>query len=904
MLRFAPLTPAARRHILIYAVLPLAYVVCGRLGLLLAVPPGYATAVFVPAGIAVAAMFMAGPATLPGTFLGSFLLNVWVSDAITQRLDATGVVSAFIIALASVAQAAVGGVALRRLIGWPAPLDRPREVGLFLVLAPIFCMTSASLSVGGLWLVGAVETPDVVSNWTTWWAGDSLGVLLALPLILALVGEPRALWRVRRAFVAVPMIACFGVFVAIFVRVSEWENDQALLEFRVLSQRVADSIKAALDEQALFLEQLSSVFANHGSTLSRQEFHALVQTLLQRFPTVQAVEWAPHVASAERAAFEAAQQAGLPGFAIRDREAAGELLRASDRSEFYPVTYLEPLAGNEQAAGFDLASDADRRAAIDRAIADASVTATAPIRLVQEPGSEAGILLIDAVPESPSGPGIVLIALRMGTFTHARADPLVHTLSLRLADAGGAPPFFDSLGTSQTPAYAAGFDFGGRRYEVQTAPSPGYLALHRGWQSWAVLAAGALGTGLLGGLLLLGTGHTYRLEELACRLGDSESRIAADLADMTRLHQLSTALMREGGEVDRCLAEVLETAITISGAAKGNVQLIDQASGALTIAAQRGFEERFLTFFESVRDDASACAAAMRSGERVIVEDVTVSEIFIGQPAQKVMLDAGARAVISTPLTSSTGNLLGMVSIHFVRPHRPSERQLRLLDLLARQTADYLERKRAEEVEGTLIREIQHRSNNLLAVIQAIAHRSLAGDQPLPQARRAFEARLHALARANRQLTKSSWSGVNLAEIVRLELEPFAGRTVIEGVNVKLGPQYAQSFSLALHELATNAAKYGALSSASGKVGVCWTIVSEGRTSQLKFKWQESGGPPVTAPTRHGFGTSLVKATFKNARFDYAPEGLRCEIDVLLGRADPAAAEAGADALAMGDTET
>jgi two-component sensor histidine kinase len=333
------------------------------------------------------------------------------------------------------------------------------------------------------------------------------------------------------------------------------------------------------------------------------------------------------------------------------------------------------------------------------------------------------------------------------------------------------------------------------------------------------------------------------------------------------------------------------------------VQLIDQGSGALTIAAQRGFAAPFLKFFEHVRDDGSACATAMRSGERIIVEDVTVSEIFIGQPAQQAMLDAGARAVISTPLTSSTGNLLGMVSTHFGRPHRPSERQLRLIDLLARQTADYLERKRAEEIEGTLIREIQHRSNNLLAVIQAIAHRSLAGEGPLPQARKAFEARLHALARANRQLTKSSWSGVNLDEIVRLELEPFAGRTVIDGVSVTLGPQYAQSFSLALHELATNAAKYGALSSAGGKVGVSWTILSEGRTSLLKFKWQESGGPPVSAPTRHGFGTSLVKATFKDARFDYAAGGLRCEFDVLLGRADPAAAAGGPESLAMGGTE-
>jgi two-component sensor histidine kinase len=567
------------------------------------------------------------------------------------------------------------------------------------------------------------------------------------------------------------------------------------------------------------------------------------------------------------------------------------------------VTYLEPIAGNEQAAGFDLASDPDRRTALDRAIAGGSVTATAPIRLVQERGSETGILLIDAVPESPTGPGIVLIALRMGTFTQALADPLVHTLSLKLADAGGAPPFFDSVGESQMPTYEAGFDFGGRRYEVLTAPSPGYLALHRGWQSWAVLAAGALGTGLLGGLLLLGTGHTYRLEELACRLGESESRIAADLADMTRLNQLSNRLVREGGAVDRCLNEVLDTAIAISGADKGNVQLIDQSSDALTIAVQRGFQEPFLTFFESVRDEAAACTAAMRSGERVIVEDVTVSDIFLGQPSQTVLLDAGVRAVISTPLSSSTGNLLGMVSTHFGRPHRPSERQLRLLDLLARQTADYLERKRAEEIEGTLIREIQHRSNNLLAVIQAIAHRSLAGDGPLPQARKAFEARLQALARANRQLTKSSWSGVNLAEIVRVELEPFAGRTVIDGINVKLGPQYAQSFSLALHELATNAAKYGALSNVSGKVGVSWTIVSEGRSSLLTFKWQESGGPPVTAPTRHGFGTSLVKATFKDARFDYAPDGLSCEIEVLLGRVGPAAADAGPQALALGGTE-
>src|ERR1700745_1234695 len=100
---------AVRRGLLIYAVLPLAYVITGRLGLLLAVPPGYATAVFVPAGIAVGAMFMAGASTLPGTFIGSLLLNLWIGYTITDQLSAVDAAAAAVIAVASVLQAALGG---------------------------------------------------------------------------------------------------------------------------------------------------------------------------------------------------------------------------------------------------------------------------------------------------------------------------------------------------------------------------------------------------------------------------------------------------------------------------------------------------------------------------------------------------------------------------------------------------------------------------------------------------------------------------------------------------------------------------------------------------------------------------------------------------------------------------
>jgi PAS domain S-box-containing protein len=362
----------------------------------------------------------------------------------------------------------------------------------------------------------------------------------------------------------------------------------------------------------------------------------------------------------------------------------------------------------------------------------------------------------------------------------------------------------------------------------------------------------------------------------------AEALIAADLRDMTLLIQLSNRLVREGSDFDRNLNEVVDTAVAITGADKGNLQLLDPTRRVLTIAAQRGFGEPFLKFFASVRDDASACAAAMKSGKRVIVEDVRESEIFAGQPSKEVLLDAGLRAVTSTPLMASTGNLLGMISTHFATPHRPNERELHLTDLLARQVADYLERKRADEIETTLVREIQHRSNNLLAVIQTIANRSLSGSYTLAEAKEAFEARLQALARTNQQLTKSNWVGVSLSEIVRLELQPYAERTIVDGLDVILSPQHAQTFSLTLHELATNAAKYGALSNGSGKVGVSWTITRQGNNNILEFKWQETGGPPVVLPIRQGSGTALVKRTFPDARIDYGVEGLRCEIDIPL----------------------
>jgi two-component sensor histidine kinase len=368
------------------------------------------------------------------------------------------------------------------------------------------------------------------------------------------------------------------------------------------------------------------------------------------------------------------------------------------------------------------------------------------------------------------------------------------------------------------------------------------------------------------------------------RLRIAKDQVSHRLNDLRRLHQLSSLLVRQGSDFKACLDAVLKAAIEICGATKGNVQVFDPDVNALRIVAQQGFEQPFLDFFMYVHDDSSACAAAAHTARRVVVEDVTKSEIFAGQPSLNVMLEAGARAVISTPLTGSSRKVTGMISVHFGRPHRPSEHQLHALDLLAAQTADYLERKRSEETEALLVRELQHRSNNLLAVVQSIAHRSLVASETVADARQKFESRLQALARANRRISNSNGSGVDLRNVVADELSTFPDRTAMDGGRLDVSAQQAQKFTLVLHELMTNAVKYGALSGPGGRVDVSWSLKRDGAGPILSFRWEERDGPRIAPPNKQGFGSQLIKISFPDSRANYSPDGLIFEMDVPVGQ--------------------
>ncbi|HEX8303016.1 PAS domain S-box protein [Sphingomonas sp.] len=203
---------------------------------------------------------------------------------------------------------------------------------------------------------------------------------------------------------------------------------------------------------------------------------------------------------------------------------------------------------------------------------------------------------------------------------------------------------------------------------------------------------------------------------------------------------------------------------------------------------------------------------------------------------------------------------------------------------------DVTEAKRAEAHLRLLIDELNHRVKNTLAIVQGIAQQSFKDDMDPPTARRAFEGRLAALSEAHNLLTREHWGLVSMTQVIGDAVAPHAGgpdRFALDGPDLAIMPKTAISLALAIHELATNAVKHGALSRPEGRVQIRWARVMGESAPRLSLSWEESGGPPVQAPQRRGFGTRMIERGLAaelggTVRIDFRAEGVVCTVDAPL----------------------
>lgn len=360
--------------------------------------------------------------------------------------------------------------------------------------------------------------------------------------------------------------------------------------------------------------------------------------------------------------------------------------------------------------------------------------------------------------------------------------------------------------------------------------------------------------------------------------------------DQLRRQALETRTMFEIAEMaaeadslDAALEKVINAICTITGWPVGHAFLVQDDDeklvstsiwGELVEGASRDL--RVATEAASFATGIGLPGRIQQSGEPLWITDVEEDDNFIRR-------GHGYRGAFGFPLRYE-GKTIAILEF-FAKDVTPPDADLLLrVRALGEQVGRVFERKRTEDRQRLLLNELRHRVKNILAVVQAVAHQTFRDAQDPRQAYEAFSSRLKALAEAQNLLVAGNWRSAPLRNVIDAALNGCGGsqeRFKISGPPVDISASSAVSITLAVHELCTNAFKYGALSAQGGSVEISWGVESGPRGPHYFFEWRESGGPPVCEPTRKGFGTSLLERGLARdlggeVQLTYAPDGLVC----------------------------
>lgn len=358
-----------------------------------------------------------------------------------------------------------------------------------------------------------------------------------------------------------------------------------------------------------------------------------------------------------------------------------------------------------------------------------------------------------------------------------------------------------------------------------------------------------------------------------------QAREARLLFDVTRL-------AAETDSFEQALEACLQAICRITGWPVGHAFLVHEGwtrqlvSTSVWHEASPGIASRLRASTDSIefREGVGLPGMILRTGEPTWIPDAEMAENF----ARK---GAGFGAAFGFPLTSE-GRTIAIMEFFAETGAEPDADLLLTVRALGEQVGRVLERKRTEEHQRLMTKELNHRVRNTLAIVQSVARQSFAdfaGEDYLQE----FEHRLSALAGAHEALTNRNWEAASLDELVRNAIFVCGAeedQVEIAGPEVWLPPKATVSFTMALHELCTNAVKYGAFSLPAGKVSICWNIVPAAGGERLHLEWRERDGPRVDPPTRRGFGTRMIERALArelagDVELRFAPEGVECIVD-------------------------
>jgi PAS domain S-box-containing protein len=564
-----------------------AYVAVGLLALELAVPPSYASPLYPPAGIALAAVLAWGRPMLPAVALAAATVNVTLSGA-RQFDDWVQVGVPLAIGAGAALQAWAAGALVRRFVAQPLALDEPRDIARFLLLAgPVSCTLSAAVAVGALTASGALPPHGVLQAALTWWGGDTMGVLIAAPIVLALIGQPHEVWRERRTSVALPMIGVVLIAALAIAQAARWERARLVANFERAATEAAHSITHRLQDNLDALETAHAVFVASGD-VNRTEFRRALAPWLGRLPWIQAIGWHERVSRERVAQFEASVRAeGVGEFRVFDRAQS-----ETPGDEVVAMRYVEPMATNASALGVNVLSIPAARAAVERARREGVPIATQGFRLTQEQAEQNGVVIYRAVvngdPRSPAQRvqatrGLVFVTLRMGDVLEALRRNVPAHLDLCLSDTSEAAqpqPLAGSRGCTEVPAgsdhltHEAPIEFAGRQWLVRIGADARSPAMGATWNAWIFSVVGLLASAALGALLLLMSGRARRVQQLV-------HERTTDLEQEVQVRARAEALLQDSERRWRQMFETAPIGVVLTGADRA-IRDVNPAFVALT----------------------------------------------------------------------------------------------------------------------------------------------------------------------------------------------------------------------------------------------------------------------------------------------------------------------------------
>lgn len=370
------------------------YILTGRLGLLLAVPPGYATLIWPPSGIALGMMLVYGRPVWPGVLLGSLVVNCWINGAVDlHHIDSLKLAAAFLIATASTLQAVAGYTLLKHFMGLPLDLKRRWHVLKALLLAgPVSCLIAATLSNGALLALGIMEPENILRSILTWWSGDVLGVWVFVPLVLVAPGTSNNLrWQGKR-LESLPLLAVIILLAPLAFTFYAWkvsaQNNyaQGRNEFQAIVEESNNALRYRLDSYNYAL--LGGIgFLQMNTDITEQNWRDYAETIgiRKNYPGINGIGFITALQPDEREPFVERMRREMPEFRIHPD---------SEDRPLYIIRNIEPREKNLQAFGLNIGFEDNRTAAAELARDTGKSAITKRIILVQDEEKTLGFLLL------------------------------------------------------------------------------------------------------------------------------------------------------------------------------------------------------------------------------------------------------------------------------------------------------------------------------------------------------------------------------------------------------------------------------------------------------------------------------------------------------------------------------